>query len=181
MTDPIDPELVDVNEIKGKKPSLYEVERSLVRDRLAAVPIEDTETVVTYQELAELTGLDVQHEKRQVVLTKVLREFESRGELFVAILGVGYKRATDDEKLKWSQSKQASARRANDRALGVALRVDGELSEEQAVQRDTLASQAAVVSKVLGPKGRRRVEKAVREVQGKLPSAKVLRLFDRKK
>lgn len=145
-----------------------------IQERLAkAAPGE----VVTYEELSELVGRDVQCDARYC-LTSACKRLLAERVVFASVRMVGVKRLDNEGILSLPTAAFESMRRkARLTACKLTAVEYAALDREQQAQHNTAASVLGIVAHITKPKSMERLRGRVEEAQGALPIGKTLEAF----
>lgn len=156
--------------------SQWEHERRLLAEFLASN--DDCARVIGYPELAEVAGLDVQHERRNVLDdARRLCEHDA-GKVYLCVRNEGLRLASDADLVHASENEIRRANRRAKRAFALAAGVKDVDSMDADAKADlnTVLAQSSAAQKVSSTTARKKIRDKI-VVQGQLPSAKVLDLF----
>lgn len=136
--------------------------------------------LVTYVELSQLVGRDVQKKDRHLLET-AKRSLLRRGMVFETVWSEGVKRVTDNENITNRQRDFAHIRRAAGTSLKKLACVNQDaLDNEAKIKFNATASHLGVIRQLTGRKAIEAVEKQTRESQQQLPLAKTVEAAMRK-
>lgn len=150
------------------------IETRLLYDRLRKLEVEE---VVTYEELSEVIGLDIQKEAWAALSSA--RRMILRDDNIVCdpVRGFGIKRLSDKEANATGSHTLLRVRRMTDRGVKKVLAADYDnLDDEDKTRRNATLSAFAVVKLMAKAKSLDRIA-AANTTSGELPIARTLELF----
>lgn len=162
--------------MKGSK-CLFElsVDARLLADRLRSV---EPSCDVSYAELSEIIGRDVQRSARSVLASA--RKFVVREDsiVFGVVLNVGLRRLTDAEIVDTSDRASRHINRAAGKAISLITRARYEvLDRAHQIRHNAAISTFGAIAVFSSHPGRKKVEVVVAQNNAPLPLAGTVRLF----
>ena len=151
------------------------VDSRAIYQRLMAAKIGD---LVTYKELATMTGRDLQHGDRYVLMS-ACRAAQRDGAVFGVVRGEGVKRLADAEIVSSAAGVLPRIRRASKRAIRRLTAVSdfAALPNDAKIAHNTYASIFGAIAAVSTHGAVQKVEAKVKDAAQTLPLAKTLEAF----
>lgn len=162
--------------MKRKGTFKLSVDTDMVHKRIVAANIGE---VITYAELTELIGRDVQGAARYVLHSARNMAMREDRAVFGVNTDVGLVRLDDCAVVDAGADGMAKARRAirkGARVLGCVNNFDA-MPNEKKIQHNTALSLFGALHEAMKPKSVARIEAAVTREAGEIPFAKTLELF----
>ena len=151
------------------------VDSQVVYNRIRRADIGE---IVTYKELRELVGRDIQDKSRHCLDTAIRIAQREDRIVFGSVRGVGVKRLSDLETVAASSSGVDRIRRIAKRSARKATCVDFDaLPNETKIKHNAIVSLYGAIAHASKPASVVAVESAVANGEDKLPLAKTLALF----
>lgn len=149
------------------------IDAKMIYERLIASSVGDT---ITYSELSELIGRDVQRTGRGALVTARRRARNIDRMVFGTVRTSGLTRLSDAQIVETGEGALSHIRRAARRGAQTVLCVQNfnSLPNEKKVQHNTYVSMLGMMAEVAKPAKIRAIEKSVEATQAALPLAKML-------
>lgn len=164
-----------MNEKKGFIPSIS-ADTRIIYKRLASAQVGDT---ISYAELSELVGRDVQTSGRNTLNSARRMAMREDRYVFGVKIGVGLVRLDDSSIVDSGASGAVRARRAIRRGARVLSCVSdfNAMPNEKKIQHNAMLSLYGALHEAMRPAGIAKIETAVAKISGELPMRKTLELF----
>ncbi len=152
------------------------IDAKMIYDRLIGAGVGDT---VTYTELTNLIGRDVQDKGRGALITARRRARNIDRMIFGTVRDVGLMRLSDAEIVETGEGTLRHIRRTARRGAQTVLCVQNfnNLPNEKKIQHNTFVSMFGVMAEITKPAKIKAIEKSVASSQAALPVAKTLEEF----